>query len=128
MLRFGSPQPVESTYHDAMMLFASEVGKLSSNRMKVETFPNSQLGSIKEMLTAVQLGTLSMTIAVPAWYSNFVKQMDVFTLPYMVYSPERLRAAIDGPFGDRMKTYADDGTTVNTTQVVANWLVGREIV
>ena len=35
------------------------------NRLKVDVFPNAQLGSIKEMLNAVQLGTLSMTLAVP---------------------------------------------------------------
>jgi len=107
VLRMGSPQPVDSTYHVAMTTFASEVGKLSSGNMKVETFPNSQLGSIKEMLSAVQLGTLSITLAVPAWYSNFIKQMDVFTLPYLVESPQKLREGLDGAFGDHMKTYAD---------------------
>jgi tripartite ATP-independent transporter DctP family solute receptor len=120
VLRFGSPQPVESTYHEAMMMFASEVAKLSSNKMKVETFPNSQLGSIKEMLSAVQLGTLSMSIAVPAWYSNFVKQMDVFTLPYMIYSPQRLRQGLDGAFGERMATYADAAGF----KMLGCWLMG----
>jgi C4-dicarboxylate-binding protein DctP len=125
VLRFGSPQPVESTYHEAMMLFASEVGKLSGGKMKVETFPNSQLGTIKEMLGAVQLGTLSMSMAVPAWYSNFIKQMDVFTLPYLVASPERLRQGLDGPFGNTMKSLADGaGFTL-----LGWWLMGsRHIV
>src|SRR5436305_463175 len=75
-LRLGSPQPAESNYHKAAVMFAEEAAKLSSGRLKIEVFPNAQLGSIKEMLTAVQLGTLSMTLAVPAWYSGFVKPMD----------------------------------------------------
>ena len=66
ILRLGSPQPVDSNYHRAAVMFAAEVAKLSSDRLKVEVFPNSQLGSIKEMLNAVQLGTLSMSLAVPA--------------------------------------------------------------
>ncbi len=88
-------------------MFASEVAKLSSNRLKVDVFPNSQLGSIKEMLNAVQLGTLSMTLAVPAWYSGILKPMDVFTLPFLVRSPDRLRAALDGPLGDAVKAKAE---------------------
>ncbi len=105
-LRLGSPQPTGSNYHKAAMTFAEEVAKLSDGRLKIEVFPNSQLGSIKEMLTAVQLGTLPMSLAVPAWYSGFVKPMDVFTLPFLVGSPDRLRAALDGPLGDAIRPKA----------------------
>jgi tripartite ATP-independent transporter DctP family solute receptor len=106
-LRLGSPQPVDSNYHRAAVMFAAEVAKLSSNKLKVDVFPNAQLGSIKEMLSAVQLGTLSMSLAVPAWYSGIIKPMDVFTLPFLVRSPDRLRAALDGPLGDAMKMKAE---------------------
>jgi tripartite ATP-independent transporter DctP family solute receptor len=106
-MRIGTAQPVESNYHRAAVMFASEVAKLSSGKLKIDVFPNSQLGSLKEMLSAVQLGTLSMTLAVPAWYSGILKPMDVFTLPFLVSSPERLRAALDGPLGDAMKAKAE---------------------
>ena len=106
-LRLGSPQPVDSNYHRAAVMFADEVAKLSSNGLKVDVFPNAQLGSINEMLNAVQTGTLSMTLAVPAWYSGLIKPMDVFTLPFLVRSPDRLRAALDGPLGDVMKAKAE---------------------
>jgi tripartite ATP-independent transporter DctP family solute receptor len=106
-LRLGSPQPAGSDYDKAAVMFAAEVAKLSDNKLKVEIFPNSQLGSIKEMLTAVQLGTLPMSLAVPAWYSGFIKPMDVFTLPYLVRSPERLRTALDGKLGDAIRPKAE---------------------
>lgn len=119
-LRFGNPQPTDSNYHKAMTLFADEVAKLSSNKLRIETFPNSQLGSIKEMLTAVQLGTLAMTNATPAWYSNFIRPMDVFTLPFLVSSPDKLRAAFAGPFGTRMKTLAEE----QGFHILGVWLMG----
>ena len=59
-------------------MFADEFAKLSGNKIKVDIYPNSQLSSIKDNLAAVQLGTLSMAIAVPAWFAGFAKQMDVF--------------------------------------------------
>jgi tripartite ATP-independent transporter DctP family solute receptor len=106
-LRFGSPMPADSTYQHAMQIFSDELAKLSSNKLKVELYPNAQLGGIKDMLTAVQLGTQSMLIAVPAWYSSFIRQMDVFALPFITASPERLRAALDGDLGQRMQTFAN---------------------
>ena len=70
VLRLGSPQPESSNYQKAAVMFADEVAKLSGNKLKVDVYPNSQLGSINQMLTSVQLGSLSMTLAVPAWYSS----------------------------------------------------------
>ncbi len=106
-LRFGSPMPADSTYQHAMQIFADELAKLSANKLKVELYPNAQLGGIKDMLTAVQLGTQSMLIAVPAWYSSFIKPMDVFALPFITASPERLRAALEGKLGERMQGFAN---------------------
>jgi C4-dicarboxylate-binding protein DctP len=49
-----------------------------------------------------------MAIAVPAWFAGFARQMDVFSLPFLVDSQERLRQALDGPFGARMAGFAGD--------------------
>jgi tripartite ATP-independent transporter DctP family solute receptor len=107
VLRLGSPQPVESNYHRAATLFASEVGKLSGNKLRVEVFPNSQLGSINSMLSSVQVGSLSMSLAVPAWYSSLIKQMNVFTLPFIVGAPDKLRPALDGALGAAVQPKAE---------------------
>jgi tripartite ATP-independent transporter DctP family solute receptor len=119
-LRFGSPMPTSTSYHHAMEIFSEEMGKLSDGRLKIELYPNAQLGGLKDMLTSVQLGTQSMLITVPAWYSSFVKQMDVFTLPFIISSPERLRTALEGPFGAKMEGHARD----SGFQIIGYWLTG----
>ncbi len=119
-LRFGSPMPTSTSYHHAMEIFSEEMGKLSGGKLKIELYPNAQLGGLKDMLTSVQLGTQSMLITVPAWYSSFVKQMDVFTLPFIISSPERLRSALEGPFGAKMEGYARDAGF----QIIGYWLTG----
>ena len=119
-LRFGSPMSTNTSYHAAMVTFADELANLSNNRLKVELFPNAQLGGLKDMLTAVQLGTQSMLITVPAWYSNFIKQMDVLTLPFLIHSPERLRAALEGPLGERLSGYA----ATAGFKLLTPWLTG----
>ena len=44
----------------------------------------------------LKVGSLTMSMAVPAWYSNHMKPIDAFTLPYIVSSTERLKTALDG--------------------------------
>lgn len=107
VFRFGSPTPPGSIYNQAMELFVTEVHKQSGDKLKIELYPSSQLGSIKDMLQAVQLGTQSIGMAVPAWYSGWVKQMDVFSLPFIISSEARLRAALAGPLGAEMGRNAE---------------------
>lgn len=106
-LRLGSPQPVGSDYDQAANMFAAEVAKLSGNKLRIEVFPNAQLGSIASMLSSVQVGSLSMSLAVPAWYSSLVKQMNVFTLPFIVGAQDRLRPALEGKLGAALQAAAE---------------------
>jgi len=124
-LRFGHMMPVDSIYHRALVMFGDELGKLSSGKMKLEIFPASQLGSIAEMMQSVQAGSLTMSMAVPAWYSNFVKPIDAFTLPYIVSSSDKLRTALAGEIGSQIASRCD----AVGFKVFGYWLLGgRHIV
>ncbi|MEZ5934566.1 MAG: TRAP transporter substrate-binding protein [Alphaproteobacteria bacterium] len=124
-LRFGSPLPEDTLYHQAILRFADEVATRSDGRLMIDVFPASQLGGIAEMLSSVQAGSLDMTMAVPAWYSGFIKPMDVFTLPYLVGSQDKLRPALDGAVGDKI---AELGRSAGF-EIVGYWLMGgRHIV
>src|SRR3569832_820341 len=69
-LKFGHMLPPDQVHHKAIALFGDELAKLSGGKMKMDIFPSSQMGSIAEMLQSVQAGSLSMSMAVPAWYSS----------------------------------------------------------
>src|SRR5260370_41039677 len=64
-IRFGHMLPTDQIHHKAIVMFGEELAKLSSNRMKVEIFPSSQLGTIPEMLQSVQPGPSPRSTAVP---------------------------------------------------------------
>ena len=125
VLRYGSMLPANSIYHRACVMFDDELAKLSSGKFKVEVYPDSQLGTIAEMLSSVQTGTLQMTMAVSAWYSKFMKQLDALTLPYIVPSSDRLQTALNGPLGQRVATMGES----TGFQIIGYWLIGgRHIV
>ena len=124
-MRFGHMLPTETVYHKAIAMFADEVGKISGGKMKIDVYPSSQLGSIPEMLSQLKVGSLTMSMAVPAWYSNFMKPIDAFTLPYIVSSPERLKAALDGNLGKEINRLGQGAGF----HVFGYWLLGgRHIV
>ncbi|HEX3400399.1 MAG TPA: TRAP transporter substrate-binding protein [Acetobacteraceae bacterium] len=125
VLRYGSMLPADSIYHRACVMFGDELAKLSSGKLKVEVYPDSQLGTIPEMLSSVQTGSLQMTMAVSAWYSKFMKPLDAFTLPYMVPSAEKLQAALGGALGQRIAGMGE----ATGFQIIGYWLIGgRHIV
>ncbi|MET0345960.1 MAG: DctP family TRAP transporter solute-binding subunit [Casimicrobiaceae bacterium] len=124
-LRFGHMLPTTQTQSRAVAMFGDELAKLSGNKFKVEVFPSSQLGSIAEMMQSVQAGSLSMSMAVPAWYSSFAKPLDAFTLPYLVASADKLRPALDGAIGREISKYCEGAGF----KVIGYWLLGgRHIV
>jgi len=123
--RFGHMLPADTLYNKACQMFADEAARLSSGRLKVEIYPASQLGTIPEMLSATQVGSLTLTMAVPAWYSNFIKPLDAFTLPYIVSSPEKLKSGLDGRLGAEIARMGD----AVGFHVLGYWLIGsRHIV
>jgi len=125
VFRFGHMLPADTLYNKAIQMFADEASKLSAGRVKVDIYPASQLGTIPEMLSATQVGSLTLTMAVPAWYSNFMKPIDAFTLPYIVSSPDKLRSALDGTLGKEVARMGDAAGF----HVLGYWLIGgRHIV
>src|SRR6516165_11517528 len=125
VLRYGSMLPADSIYHRACVMFGDELAKLSSGRLKVEVYPDSQLGTIPEMMSSVQTGSLQMTMAVSAWFSKFMKPLDAFTLPYIVPSADQLKTALDGALGQRIAAMGES----TGFQIIGYWLIGgRHIV
>ena len=125
VFRFGHMLPIDTPYHKAIQMFADEAAKLSSGKIKIDIYPSSQLGTIPEMLSATQVGSLTFTMAVPAWYSNFMKPVDAFTLPYIVSSADRLRSGLDGALGKEITRLGDAAGF----HVLGYWLLGgRHIV
>jgi|SRR5579862_4470271 len=125
VFRFGHMLPADTLYNKAIQMFADEANKNSSGRIKIDIFPASQLGTIPEMLSATQVGSLTLTMAVPAWYSNFMKPIDAFTLPYIVSSSDKLKTGLDGTLGKEIARMGDAAGF----HVLGYWLIGgRHIV
>jgi tripartite ATP-independent transporter DctP family solute receptor len=88
--------------HKAMFFMAAKVAAQSDGRMRVEGFPNEQLGNEKECIEALQLGYLAMTKTSSAPMEGFVPQMKVFGVPYLFRDAEHFWQVMNGPIGKRL--------------------------
>lgn len=102
--RIGSPWPSSSTPHAGVVRFAQEAEKLSKGQMKVLVYPDSQLGDIQALVTAVQTGTLEMAYLGVA-NAGVLKgggPLNVVYVPYLFKNKAVVPEIVNGPLFQEM--------------------------
>ncbi|WBU53288.1 TRAP transporter substrate-binding protein [Paracoccus sp. SCSIO 75233] len=74
----------------------------------VQHFPSSGLGGEREVIEGMQIGTIDATIASSGTLSNFVPEVGVFDIPFLLRDLEHARTVLDGEIGDEMLAKFDD--------------------
>ncbi|MBA6151549.1 TRAP transporter substrate-binding protein [Gelidibacter maritimus] len=93
--------------HKAMVFMGQELEKKSDGTLNIHVYPNQQLGSERQCLELLQIGSLGMTKVSAAVMENFSPNMKVFGLPYLFENREQAFRVLDGPIG---KELLDGGT------------------
>ena len=89
----------------AMKVFAKDVDAGSKGKIKVELYPNGQLGSDRELCEGVQMGTIQMAIPSTSALAGFDKRIQVLDLPYLFTTRKAAFDAVDGELGQKLNTY-----------------------
>ncbi|QSQ08290.1 Solute-binding protein [Koleobacter methoxysyntrophicus] len=92
----------QSTHIASEKVFKNYVEEKSGGRLKVELYPNGQLGSDRQAIEGVSLGTIEMTIPAAAVLSGFEEKFMVFDLPFLFESREAAHRALDGELGQKL--------------------------
>jgi len=94
--------PVSHPVHQGIEVFAQEVSKLSDGKMSVKIFPDAQLGSEREVLELLQIGSISMTKVSAATMANFAPEYKVLGIPYLFRNKEHFFNVLEGPVGKQI--------------------------
>lgn len=86
----------------AMKTFGDNVAKGSEGKIKVELYPNAQLGGDRELCEGVQMGTIQMAIPSTSALAGFDKRIQVLDLPYLFTTREAAFEAVDGELGVKL--------------------------
>ena len=88
--------------HEAMVYMAGLVAKKSDGKLKLEIYPSSQLGSEKQCLELLQIGSLGMTKVSAAVMENFSPDLRVLGYPYLFRDDEHRFKVYDGAIGKQL--------------------------
>ena len=94
--------PKSHPVHQGMEVFAKEVGRLSEDNLKVKIFPDGQLGTEREVLELLQIGSIAMTKVSAATMANFAPEYKVLGVPYLFRDKAHLFDVLEGSTGEKI--------------------------
>lgn len=97
---------VNHSVHKAMVRLGEELAKNSEGQLLLDIYPSQQLGTERECLELLQIGSLDITKVSAGVLENFAPKMKIFGLPYLFKSREHAFRVLDGEIG---KLLLDDG-------------------
>lgn len=97
---------INHSVHKAMLKMGEDLAQISHGKLKLEIYPSQQLGTERECLELLQIGSLDMTKVSVGVMENFAPKMKVFGLPFLFKDREQSFHVLDGPIGQEL---LDDG-------------------
>lgn len=85
--------------HKGIKVFAEEVAKYSKGKLQVKIFPDGQLGSEREVLELLQIGSIAMTKVSAATMANFAPEYKALGVPYLFRDKEHSFSVLEGEVG-----------------------------
>ena len=108
IIRLNHTLAPDSHYHKGLEKFAELIDQKTNGEVEVQIFHSSQLGSERDAIEGVILGTLEATLVSTAPLANFSKQFLVFDLPFIVKDRATAYKALDGELGAQMAKSLDE--------------------
>lgn len=94
--------PVSHPVHRAMVSLAERVAERSGGSLQIDIHPGEQLGSERETLELLQIGSIGMTKVSASVLEGFVPVYAVLGLPYLFRDEAHRFAVLEGEIGRRI--------------------------
>lgn len=92
----GNP---EHQYQIGAAEFKRIVEEKSGGELKVNIFPQAQLGGERDLAEGVRMGTIEMSSVAAGNLAGFVPELQVFGIPFLFRTREQVYTVLDGPVG-----------------------------
>jgi tripartite ATP-independent transporter DctP family solute receptor len=120
-IKFGHSGTKVHQYHIGATKLAEMVEKNSGGKMKIEVFPDAQLGGERDLAEGTRLGTVEMAISaagsvLPLWVPEF----QIVEMPFLFRDRGHAYKTLDGIPGNELKGLAEK----KGLKVLGFWEVG----
>jgi len=83
--------------------FAKRVEELSHGKIKVQVYPNAQLGGDKAVLRKMKFNAVQMAAPSFSKFTGLVPQLGLFDLPFLFKDENHLHKVLDGEVGKKLR-------------------------
>ena len=102
VLRLAHTLDAGHPVHIAMEHIATRSEELSGGKLNLMVYPGGQLGSERELIELLQIGSLAMTKVSASPLEGFVPEMKVFSIPYIFQDNEHFWTVLNGDVGRKL--------------------------
>lgn len=99
VLYLGHTLPQTHPVHKGILEFQKALELKSKGTLKVKIFPDAQLGSEREVLELLQIGSVAATKVSAATLSNFVPEYHLLGIPYLFRDKQHQFDVLEGDIG-----------------------------
>ncbi|KQC34615.1 C4-dicarboxylate ABC transporter substrate-binding protein [Nonlabens sp. YIK11] len=99
VLRLAHSLDTEHPVHKGMVVLGESLEQKSGGKMKVQLYPNGQLGGERESIELLQIGSLDITKVSAGVLENFIPEYKVFSIPYLFRDKQHSHNIYDGEVG-----------------------------
>ncbi|EQB3910963.1 DctP family TRAP transporter solute-binding subunit [Buttiauxella gaviniae] len=98
-LKFAHAAPESDLQQDMSLFFKQQIEERSKGELKVNIFPQGQLGNDKQMIDGARSGIVDITMVGLNNYSGLLPASAAFELPFMFPNRETAYKVLDGSVG-----------------------------
>lgn len=102
VLRWADGQPATHPSPQSAVKAGAEIKEKTGGRVEIQSFPNGQLGSSRDMVESVASGALTMVTEGAAQLGQFVPQLSIIEAPYIWKDAAHMTRALKSPLMDEL--------------------------
>lgn len=103
VLRVGHPANTDHIWHKATLKFAEEVNERTGGTVKVEVFPNEILGTEREVLEGIRMGTMADLTITGETLGNWAPKVGILGAMYLFRDSAHINKIAAGPIGKEIE-------------------------
>lgn len=108
VLKLAHGLDVSHSVHKGMVYMAEQLKKKSDGHLQIRVYPSEQLGTERQCLEMLQIGSLAMTKVSAAIMESFAPQYKVLGLPYIFSDKEHAFNVLDSEIGNDILLSGED--------------------
>ena len=102
IIKAGHVVSTSDNYHLGLTKMGELINERTNGRYKIEVYPNAQIGSERDLVEGIQLGSVGMCVVATAPVANFAPELGVVELPFLIKDFAHADRVFMGPIGNEL--------------------------